>query len=170
VPKAVASTVTTMWRADTQPTPAPTPMPPTMAPTAQPTFNPSVVSLLRVNCGGASFTDADTGLVWSADAYFNNKGTSSGDATLAVINGGSLGKMYQSNRWVAATSLTVLYNLPCPPGIYTIRLYFANQYSGTSAIGQRVFDIAVQGVVVRSAFDIVAAGGHNTGALSRSLS
>ncbi len=52
---------------------------PNAAPTAPPTSAPSVVptgpavgsvSVLRINCGGGAFTDAATGLAWSADRFF----------------------------------------------------------------------------------------------------
>ena len=46
-----------------------------------------------------------------------------------------------------------------------MRLYFANQYDGTSQAGQRVFNVAIDGVTGLSNFDIVAAAGNKTGTM-----
>jgi hypothetical protein len=47
----------------------------------------------------------------------------------------------------------------------TVRLYFANQYSGTSQVGQRVFNVDLEGTRVLDHFDIVAATGDHRGTM-----
>jgi hypothetical protein len=97
--------------------------------TAVPTFVPSTVSVYRINCGGSAFVDNETGLAWSADTFFT-QGFTSGDINTPVAKGFSLDYMYRTNRYFWAGSLSGLYVLPCDPGVYNLRLYFANQYTG----------------------------------------
>ncbi len=51
----------------------------------------------------------------------------------------------------------LLYDIPVPNGAYTIRLDFADATS--ESVGQRVFDVLLQGQVVKSSFDIFATAG-----------
>jgi hypothetical protein len=46
-----------------------------------------------------------------------------------------------------------------------VRLYFANQYDGTSQAGQRVFNVSIDGTVVLNNFDIVATTGDHRGTM-----
>jgi len=48
-----------------------------------------------------------------------------------------------------------------------VRLYFANRYSGTSAVGARQFDVALQGTTVLDHLDPVAAAGADQTATMR---
>ncbi|MEZ5192785.1 MAG: malectin domain-containing carbohydrate-binding protein [Nocardioides sp.] len=59
------------------------------------------------------------------------------------------------------------WNFPVTPGTpITVRLYFANQYSGTSTPGTRVFDVSLDGTEVLTDEDLVALHGHQVGFLS----
>ncbi len=95
------------------------------------------MSVLRINAGGAGFTDAVTGLAWGADQYFVGGATRSAPGPVAPVD--SLQPMYSTNRlfFVSSTALTTAYALPVPAGTYTVRLYFANFFSG-STLKQRV--------------------------------
>jgi hypothetical protein len=46
-----------------------------------------------------------------------------------------------------------------------VRLYFANQCGCTSGVGQRIFDVLIDGEVKLDDFDIVAAAGDKTGTM-----
>ena len=46
-----------------------------------------------------------------------------------------------------------------------MRLYFANRYTGTSGVGQRVFDVSVNSTTVLDHYDIVADVGDQTGTM-----
>ena len=50
-------------------------------------------------------------------------------------------------------------------GTYEVRLFFANGYAGTSQVGQRVFNVAIEGSSVLSNYDIVADVGHKVGTM-----
>jgi Malectin domain len=58
------------------------------------------------------------------------------------------------------------WSFPVTAGIpIEVRLYFVNQYSGTSLPGQRVFDVALDGATVLNHYDIVADAGNQTGTM-----
>ena len=46
-----------------------------------------------------------------------------------------------------------------------VRLYFANRYSGTTQVGERVFDVNLEGSTVLDNYDIVADAGNDTGTM-----
>lgn len=101
---------------------------------------------IRVNCGGSSYTDGG-GNVWSAD--YGYTGGSIGNTTDA-ISGTTDDTLYQSERW----DNPVVYQFTVPNGNYTVKLYFADIYSGTWSVGARVFDIQLEGTTVLSNLDI----------------
>jgi parallel beta-helix repeat protein len=110
-------------------------------------------STIRVNAGGAAYTDA-TGTVWSADT-----GSSAGYAysTATAIANTTNQQVYQSLRWNPAT---LGYQFSVANGTYTVNLKFAELYF--TKAGQRVFNIVINGQTVLTNFDIVsAAGGAN---------
>lgn len=115
------------------------------------TFNlvltPSTFSL-RLNAGGAGYVDAQ-GYNWSADSQAFGGAPWSTSKTVANTNATGL---YQSVRYGAFG-----YFFQIPNGSYTVNLKFA-EVSRTS-VGQRVFSVALNGVVVLRDFDIVAAAG-----------
>ena len=115
-----------------------------------PSFNP-----IRVNAGGASFTDSQ-GRVWSADSAFSggNAASVSGRAIASTVDD----TLYQSERWGAST-----YTFTVPAGSYQVTLKFVETYfTSGAASGQRLFDVAVNGATVLTNFDIKAtAGGAN---------
>ena len=58
------------------------------------------------------------------------------------------------------------WDFPVPAGEQVdVRLYFANRYTGTGQVGQRVFNVSLDGTTVLPNFDIVAAAGDQTGTM-----
>ena len=112
---------------------------------------------IRVNCGGANYTDSN-GQVWQADTGFN---TGTGSANTAVTTGTSDPALYQSNRYnQSATPLT--YSFPVVNGSYRVNLLFAENSPAQQAVGARVFNVKLNSTVVLQNFDIYAAVGANT--------
>jgi hypothetical protein len=135
--------------------------------TAQPeTVPPSSVveddALYRINVGSAEYGTDSSGRVWLPDTNFNGGVTRS--ACYKEISGaGELGFVYCTERRMPQGSGfdALEYLMPVPSvGEYEVELLFAESYWNTRFPGQRVFDILVQGVALRPAFDIVAAGGY----------
>ena len=74
--------------------------------------------------------------------------------TSSPIDGTTDDVLYQSERWGEFS-----YNLPLANGDYTVVLKFAEIY--WEAVGQRVFDVWVEGQKVISNLDIFAKVGKN---------
>lgn len=110
---------------------------------------------IRVNAGGPDYTDSATGFLWSADNSFSGGSAISTTQNIANTNTPVL---YQTAR----SGAPVEYRFTnVPAGNYAVRLKFAE--ISNSAVGQRVFDIAINGATVQSKYDIVAdAGGPLT--------
>jgi hypothetical protein len=111
----------------------------------------SSAALYRINAGGPAYTDP-TGAVWQADALFN---TGNALAVTTPVGNTSMSPLYQDERWDDASTPELRYSLPVPNGQYRVRLHFAELWSGASQVGQRVFNVAIEGTVVLPSYDIV---------------
>lgn len=70
--------------------------------------------------------------------------------------------LFTNERYDVAASPEMEWTFGLPNGDYLLRLYLANGFSGTSAVGQRVFDIFVEDQLVQDDLDLVALFGHQT--------
>ena len=113
---------------------------------------------VRVNAGGGAYTDA-AGLVWSADTGFNGGSTYQ---TGAAISGTTAPLLYQSERWAQNT---LEYVFTTPNSARTVTLKFAEIYC--TAVGQRVFNVNINGQRVLTNFDIFAAAGGANKAIDK---
>jgi len=111
---------------------------------------------VRINCGGASFTDA-AGQLWQADTGYNMGITSTNSATTTGTSGPAL---YQSNRYNSSPA-PMIYSLAVANGNYRVNLLFAENASGQQAVGARIFNVKLNGTLVLQNFDIYAAVGAN---------
>ncbi len=143
------------------PTPTPTtPATPTPTPTPQPA--PSGTLVLAIDAGGSASgnfvadTDFDTGNEYS-------------DTSSSIITSGVAESIpqsvWQTCRWNASFTYTI-------PGLtaghtYTVALDWAELT--WTAVGQRKFNVAINGTTVLSAFDVYATAGYKT-AVQRSFS
>jgi Malectin domain len=94
--------------------PAPTKSPVIAAPTPVATNGP-----LYIDCGSSSsYTDSQNRL-WLADVYFDAQ--SDVYNTSSAIANTTEDTLYQTER----TGVTVVYNIPRPPGTYAVTLHFA---------------------------------------------
>ena len=121
--------------------------------------------LYRVDAAGPAIQSGDGGPDWStADGFVSGGNVADWGATVprdATVPAGTPADLFSAERWAEQD-----WNFPVPAGRHlTVRLYFANQYDGTSQVGQRVFDVLVDGVTRLDDFDIVAAAGNKTGTM-----
>jgi hypothetical protein len=144
------------------PTPSPTPTA-TIGPTPTPT--PAPVAVLHANVGGGDYTSAD-GTAWVGDGpYDAAKGWG------YIDDGGSTVLDRRTGNWfldiasttddaVFATGRNAIdrYDFAVVPGVYSMDLLFTETEIGVTE-GDRVFDVAIQGVTVLDDFDILAAAG-----------
>ena len=138
---------------------------------------------IRINCGGGTVTDS-IGQKWSADSFFTGGGTYSTSA--AEISNTDNDVIYRSER-----SNTFVYNIPVPLGSYSVVLHFAEilyvlsietpymaylldriltfsrlcYVRSFTTIGQRVFDIDVEGTLIADIDIIDRAEGRANNAL-----
>ena len=109
-----------------------------------------------VHSGGNAYTDT-LGNSWAADNGFTGGKTSS--TTHAIANTPDP-TLYQTERYGDFS-----YQFAVPAGSYNVRLKFAEIY--WTGVGQRVFNVAINGTTVLSDFDIVAAAGAPNTAIDK---
>ena len=139
--------------------------------------DPSI--LYRVNTGGPSVGTTDCGPNWVGDdsdgapgAAFRNTGSNSVPAwgQQFTVNGtvpaSTPPQIFDSERWDPNDANEMHWTFPVPSGTHVqVRLYFINQYSGTSQVGQRVFNVAIEGTTVLNSYDIVNDVGNLVGTM-----
>jgi hypothetical protein len=118
--------------------------------TATLTVNPvPAFTPVRINSGGPAYTDS-LGQKWTADTGYTGGNTYS---TTNTITNTSDPTLYKTSRYGASFS----YAISAPAGAYSVTLKFAEPV--WSAVGKRVFNVAINGTTVLSKFDIFAAAG-----------
>ena len=125
----------------------------TSTPSFTATLTPVLSSTWRVNAGGPQYTDSH-GNVWSADGNFTG-GTAANQGT--SISGTSDPTLYDTQRY--GGNFSYVFNVPA--GTYQLTLDFAETYPGDFAVGDRVFNVLVNGVTVLSNLDVFAQVGAN---------
>jgi len=126
----------------------------TAAPDAPAATPVAVTPPVRIHCGATDKLTDSAGNVWLADEGFADGDTFGVDD--AVITNTPDSALYQTERF----GMTA-YSFAVPNGKYTVKLLFAEIYSGINGPGDRVFSFNVQGHDFKD-FDIwVKAGGPN---------
>ncbi|TIC81854.1 PKD domain-containing protein [Nocardioides sp. GY 10127] len=131
--------------------------------------------LYRVNAGGSAVPSIDGGPAWEADGTYRSgsaySASYSPSATLgSTVASSTPAAVFDTEEYSTSDSPKLTYTFPVTAGVpVQVRLYFANRYSGTSAVGQRVFDVQVEGSTVLSKFDIVAAAGADQTAVEKTF-
>lgn len=136
------SVVTLTWSGGTVVPPPPPPPPPPATTETLPIF---------INAGGNNLIDTQ-GSNWDADRAFTG-GTSI--TTANSVTGTDIAQLYQSERYG-----NFQYNFNVPNGRYAVTLKFAEIY--WTAVGQRVFDVTLNGTKVLANYDIVEEAGPLT--------
>ena len=111
--------------------------------------------------GGGGFTPTATEGDWQASA-FQTSGTIFSNTTSVAALSGIPNALFANGAAAAnANPGTALnFTVPAPDGTYTLRLYFADPNS--TAAGQDVFNIVVNGQTLAADYDVFkAAGGEN---------
>jgi hypothetical protein len=114
---------------------------------------------IRVNCGGAAYTDAN-GKVWQADYGYNGGWT--GTPVTATIAGTADQQLYQTARYASPGGQPLIYSFPVAAGSYHVNLYFSETYPRAAMVGGRVFNVKLQGNTTFKNLDVFAAAGANT--------
>jgi len=89
-----------------------------------------------------------------ADTFFNT-GVPTNAPTGYKVLGTTLQNVFTTQRFDPFAAPEMTYTLPVVPGKYRLNLLFADIYDGTTTVGSRVFNVAIQGVAQLTNFDIV---------------
>ena len=140
---------------DNADSPDATPATPASAPVPAPVPKPAVVTPpVRIKAGATEQMKDSAGNVWLPDQGFADGQTYA--VTNAAVTNTPDAALYRSERY----SMTA-YNFVVPNGKYTVKLHFAEVYTGITGPGMRVFSFNVQGHEFKD-FDIwVKAGGFD---------
>ncbi len=136
------------------PAAAPVPSAPLMPHPITPESVPplAVTPPVRINCGAARELTDSAGRVWLRDEGYSDGNPYEVDD--APITGTKDPAIFRTERYSMGA-----YRFGVPNGKYTVRLLFAEVYSGITGPGDRVFSFTVQGHEFKN-FDIwVKAGG-----------
>lgn len=109
--------------------------------------------VLRVNAGGPSYVDSG-GSTWAADNGFNTGTTTTVTNAIDRTLDDTLFKTERADTNTAAPDL--IYAFAIPNGTYEVQLFFAEVSTANSAVGKRVFDISLEGVLAFDDYDIFA--------------
>lgn len=124
---------------------------------------PASAFALGIDCGRTTLSNPiiDTsGNYFINDCYFS--GGSGGNNGVSTTTNTDVPALYINERFGTST-----YTIPVAAGNYTVKLLFAENFH--SAIGQRVFNIDIQGVRVLTNFDIFKDAGGGRKALIKSF-
>ncbi|PQJ15218.1 PKD domain-containing protein, partial [Aureicoccus marinus] len=147
-------------------------------------WNINDTSDFRINAGGISFNTPNLGANWEDNAtegaqvgngFTVNTGrvdpitidfANRDQASMpAYIDQTAFDMLFAQERYDIASGDDMAYEIPIANGSFVVNLYFANFFEGTNQIGDRVFDILLEGAVSRDNFDIVQEFGHLTGGM-----
>jgi hypothetical protein len=120
-----------------------------------PTTTASADGVIRIDAGAEEpYTDAK-GRVWLSDQGF--VGGDIVDRGEIPIDGAEVPAVYWTERFNMES-----FSWPVPNGAYTVRLHFADTYSGTARVGARVFTVTVEGSQAIKELDVFKqSGGAN---------
>jgi PKD repeat protein len=144
--------------------------------------DPSV--LYRVNAGGPQLAAADDGPVWAADTSSTSTLRNSGSNTAtapsslatphndATVPRGDFDRppreLFTTERWdpTDGGNVEMAWNFPVPVGTpIQVRLYFANRATSTDDLGERIFDVDLDGQNVLNDLDLSGQVGHDIGTM-----
>ena len=134
---------------------------------------PTQQILYRVNAGGSELQASD-GPNWAADTqsapsqYRNSHqgGVTEHDLTFdttASVPADTPDQLFVTERYDPGGGNEMQWDFPVTQGeTYEVRLYLINQWNDSSNVGDRVYDVSLEGQTVLNDYDIIADVGHDT--------
>jgi len=107
----------------------------------------------RINCGSTESCTDGKGQVWAPDQGFSESKTVAREKTLPIHNTAAP-EMYRTERYGMDC-----YTLAAEPGVYTVRLHFAETFDCNFQAGERSFDVSINGRPIVKDFDPYRAAG-----------
>ena len=131
--------------------------------------------IFRVNAGGGA--QSDTPIVWVRDtknkpSEYNNADLTDHKTGKDAFTGTNLtdapSGVYDSNRFDDEGGLELEWDFPVTvAGSYEVKLYFAETSSKNNEVGDRIFDVVVEGDLVLDDYDIVGDVGFQAAVLKQ---
>lgn len=131
--------------------------------------------LYRVNAGGPALASVDGGPNWTGDDGGTNPLRNSGSNAAgwsavptidSSVPASTPSQVFDSERWDPNDAPEMAWSFPVPSGQeVVVRLYLANRCDCTAQIGQRAFDVRLEGNKVLENYDIVSDVNHNVGTM-----
>jgi len=137
--------------------------------------------VFRINAGGPAVSATDDGPDWRTNmtltdgvGFVVNTGNSStGNLNVAnkhssipgYIDDATYTSIFKQERWDVFSSPEMEFTIPLPNDAYEVNIYLGNSYIGTDEEGDRIFDILIEGEVVKDNLDLITEFGHNSGGL-----
>ncbi|NNE73074.1 MAG: hypothetical protein HKN26_05370 [Acidimicrobiales bacterium] len=132
--------------------------------------------LYRVNAGGAAISAIDGGPDWDIDTKTNpsplhNTGSKTASFPVGMNPDGSVPAstpvgVWQTERKDPLALPEMEWEFPVTAGeTVEVRLYIGNNSTGTTGIGDRKFDVSIDGNLVLDDYDIIADVGHLVGTM-----
>ncbi|MGB7342221.1 MAG: malectin domain-containing carbohydrate-binding protein, partial [Phototrophicaceae bacterium] len=140
-----------------------------------PTAAPSTI--YRVNTSATTILATDGGLDWVAtgaagaqtgNGFSVNTGSISTQNTAgrdASVPDYAPQSLFTQERYDAPAEPEMAWAFDVTPGTYVVNLFMGNGFAGTSEIGERVFDISIEGQLVQNDLDLVSQFGHQVGGM-----
>jgi hypothetical protein len=154
---AIAAGAVTMWRLTRNHHANAKDAPQAPSPASFPAAGPEI----RIRCGYSRpiFKDAE-GNVWTGDRYFTG-------GFVTQLPNQHIARTRNSELYLTGRTGIFSYKIPLAPGVYELRLHFAETtYSPSSSLGggenSRVFDVQLNGKPLLKQFDIDSDAGANT--------
>ena len=129
--------------------------------------------LVSATDGNSDWLANDTSGAFSNANYSVNTGNNaSGTATItrhssipSYVDQATFDTLFTSERWDPSSSPEMEYTIPVVNGDYNVNLYMTNKTTHTSTVGTRVFDIEIEGTVVKDDLDLITEFGHRVGGM-----
>lgn len=135
--------------------------------------------LYRINAGGSTVVATDGGPDWLGDnpidssAIFTVNTGNIGSYELlyenrdssipSYIDESTFNSLFADERWDPSDGPEMLYSIPLVNENYIVRLYIGNGWFRADSVGDRLFDVEIEGQIVIDNFDLIAAFGDEVG-------
>lgn len=133
--------------------------------------------LYRVNAGGSGLAALDApNQGWDGDGNggyaspYRNDGSNYSGASYQLIDGSVPAYVptgiWSQERWDTGGDPNMTWSFPAPKaGTYEVHLFMMNNSGNTDQVGERVFDVLLEGNVWLDDYDLIADVGHKTGVM-----
>ncbi len=103
----------------------------------------------------------NTGLIFNSNLQYGNRDVS----IPAYIDAATFAALFANERFDEAAGDEMVFTVPVANGDYVVNIFMGNSFSGTSMVGERVFDLDIEGNTVDTNIDLADRFGHQSGGM-----